>query len=74
MNELRQDMRSNGVPRTKDNNKSLSVVAYPGLSNEIKGYLGEGGKRKKTNKKRKLRKKTVKRKTKNKRKSKKNKK
>ena len=47
VNELRQDMRSNGVSRTKDNNKYLNVVAYPPLSKEIQGYLGEGGKRKK---------------------------
>tara|TARA_B100000902_G_C27163120_1_gene839813 strand:+ start:17 stop:1060 length:1044 start_codon:yes stop_codon:yes gene_type:complete len=64
VNELRQDMRSNGVSRTKDNNKYLSVVAYPPLSKKIQGYLGEGGKRKKTNKKRKLIRKTIKRKTK----------
>mgnify|MGYP006164302393 CR=1 FL=1 len=50
VNELRQDMRSNGVSRTKDNNKYLNVVAYSPLSKEIQGYLGEGGKRKKKNK------------------------
>lgn len=49
--EVRQDMRSNGIPRNKDNNKYLSVVAYPPLSKQISGYLGEGGKRKKTKKK-----------------------
>ena len=31
VNEVRQDMRSNGVPRTKDNNKYLSVVAISSL-------------------------------------------
>jgi len=51
VNEVRQDMRSNGIPRNKDNNKYLSVVAYPPLSKQISGYLGEGGKRKKTKKK-----------------------
>jgi len=61
--EVRQDMRSNGIPINKDNNKYLSVVAYPPLSKKIQGYLGEGGKRKKTNKKRKLIRKTIKRKT-----------
>ena len=49
-NELRQDMRSNGVSRTKDNNKYLNVVANSDLSREVRGYLGEGGKRKKKNK------------------------
>jgi hypothetical protein len=62
--EVRQDMRKNGIPINEDNNKVLSVVALPDLSREISEYLGEGGKRKKTNKKRKLREKTVKRKTK----------
>ena len=50
VNELRQDMRSNGVSRTKDNNKYLNVVANSDLSREVRGYLGEGGKRKKKNK------------------------
>lgn len=62
--EVRQDMRSNGIPINEDNNKGLSVVAYSPLSRKISEYLREGGKIKKTNKKRKLRKKTVKRKTK----------
>ena len=50
VNELRQDMRSNGVSRTKDNNKYLNVVANSDLSRQVRGYLGEGGKRKKKNK------------------------
>jgi len=50
VNELRQDMRSNGVSRTKDNNKYLNVVANSDLSREVREYLGEGGKRKKKNK------------------------
>ena len=50
VNELRQDMMSNGVSRTKDNNKYLNVFANSDLSREVRGYLGEGGKRKKKNK------------------------